>query len=75
MPDTRTVCRSCQGTKLARHYLCGDCWAQLPEPARTALNRRDNVAFRRLVDLHTQLREGVPLHEIEVAPWPARPST
>lgn len=68
MPDpTANICRGCNGPKRRTHYLCRPCWGQLTPAAQAALNKRTGAAFRRLSDLHEQLRAGVPLHEIEIA--------
>ncbi|MEU4825082.1 hypothetical protein AB0H37_24690 [Actinomadura sp. NPDC023710] len=71
MPDSHSsapACPSCGREKNPRHYLCRGCWAQLPDTVRRLLYRKDRLAFRRLSDLHEQLRNNVPLHEIEVTP-------
>jgi hypothetical protein len=66
---TRTTpCPSCTTPKPCRHYLCGTCWAALPNPARRALNRRDGKAYSRLHELHNRLDTGVPLAEIHITP-------
>ncbi|WP_262702010.1 MULTISPECIES: hypothetical protein [Streptomyces] len=61
-----TPCPSCRRPKGRGKYLCGACWFTLPQPARSALNRRDDHAMARLRELHSQLTGGVPLHEIQV---------
>lgn len=61
-------CPSCPRTKPRNFYLCRTCWFQLPQAARTALNRRDDEAGARLIDLYHQLNRGVPLADIKVAP-------
>ncbi|WP_329519118.1 hypothetical protein [Spirillospora sp. NBC_01491] len=60
------TCQSCGGRKKEGHYLCRVCWFMLPEPTRTRLARRDALAYRRLAELHDQLRRTVPLTEITV---------
>jgi hypothetical protein len=62
------TCPSCGGAKNPRHYLCPSCWRQLPDATRRLLYRKDRLAFRRLSDLHEQLRNDVPLNEIQVSP-------
>lgn len=67
MPEpTRNTCPTCPKRKLHGHYLCGTCWKTLPAAARNELNRRDAAAFRRLSDLHEQIRAGVSLNQIEI---------
>lgn len=67
MPDpTAHICRGCGGHRNRGQYLCRPCWWTLPDAARTALNKKDQRAVRRLADLHVQLRQGVPLNEIEI---------
>ncbi|MFE9099770.1 hypothetical protein [Actinomadura geliboluensis] len=71
MPDLHSavqMCRSCGGEKPPRHYLCRVCWLRLPAQTQRLLNRRDRLAFRRLADLHEQLRNGVDLADIQVSP-------
>ncbi|WP_203596252.1 hypothetical protein [Actinomadura bangladeshensis] len=71
MPDVHgavQICKSCGGEKNPRHYLCPGCWRQLPAVTQRRLYRKDRAAFRRLADLHEQLRNNVPLAEIEVSP-------
>lgn len=63
-----TPCHGCGNPRPPRTYLCRNCWALLPAPARRALNRRDKTAFLRLRELHKQLDAGVPLTEIQVTP-------
>ncbi|WP_433467016.1 hypothetical protein [Spirillospora sp. CA-128828] len=59
-------CPACHGAKERRHYLCRGCWRALRAPVRAALNRRDAHAGVRLLQLHRQLQQEVPLCEIEV---------
>jgi len=59
-------CPACEGEKHDRQYLCRGCWWELPPAARRALNRRDNLAVRRLASLREQLNNGVPLAEISI---------
>ena len=71
MPDLHgamQTCPACGGGKNPRHYLCRGCWPQLPDTVRRLLYRKDRLAFRRLSDLHEQLRNDVPLSEIQVTP-------
>lgn len=63
---TDRPCPSCKGQKLGRHYLCEECWWALPRDARGPLLRKDNLAFRRLAELLDQLRQGVPVGQIEI---------
>jgi len=65
----KLACPACR-TNLRRpgQYLCPGCWGQLPDRAQRSLNRRDRLALARLRELHDQLAEGLPLHEIDVAP-------
>jgi hypothetical protein len=63
---TTTPCPSCRRPKGPGKYLCSGCWFTLPQPARSALNRRDTHAHARLRELHSQLANDVPLHEIQV---------
>lgn len=65
---TATPCRACRAPKPSRWYLCGACWAALPEAARRALNRRDGRAFARLRELHAHIDSGQPLEELEITP-------
>lgn len=62
-----TSCPACQGPKTPRHYLCGGCWRQLPKAAQKALYRRDRQAGARLIELHHQIADGVPLAEIRIS--------
>lgn len=61
-------CRVCRTPRPRRMYLCRDCWFELPELARRALNRRDSRAFARLRELHKQIDAGVPLTGIRISP-------
>ncbi len=62
-------CPSCNAARKGRgQYLCRDCWAQLPAPARRALSRRDAQAWARLRQLHTHLDSGRPLAHLEITP-------
>ncbi|MCP9947341.1 hypothetical protein [Actinomadura madurae] len=70
MPDfhgAALVCPSCGGEKSPRHYVCRPCWRLLPAETQRRLYRKDPAAFRRLSDLHEQLRNNMPLNEIEVS--------
>lgn len=62
------ICPACEAPKAKTQYLCRPCWFTLSPAARTALKRTDMLAFRRLSGLLEQIRKGVPLSEIEVAP-------
>lgn len=69
MAETR--CPGCpSGVKETGEYLCLDCWSTLPRETRIALNRRDSkgMAWARLLDLHGQIRNGVPLDQVQVTP-------
>lgn len=59
-------CPSCGTPIQPRFYLCWTCWTGLPVETRRALNRRDNLAFRRLQQLLDQLKADVRLHEITI---------
>lgn len=61
-------CRVCRASKPARWYLCRDCWTQVPDPARRALNRRDDRALARLRELHAHIDNGLPLTQVEITP-------
>jgi hypothetical protein len=61
-----SACRCCGEAKAPRMYLCRGCWFTLQPTTRTALNRRDAFAMRRLSDLYEALRQGTALHLIEV---------
>lgn len=63
---TATPCRSCRSPKPSRCYLCGACWAALPEPTRRALNKRDGRALARLGALHAHIDNEQPLNELEI---------
>ncbi len=62
-----TTCPACQQTKTPRQYLCRGCWFTLQPATRTALNKRDDLAMRRLSDLYEALRQGTALHLIEIS--------
>lgn len=64
---TTQLCMACD-TNRRNGYLCRDCWFNLPQAARVALRRSDDLAIQRLQELLDQLTDGVPLHEIEVTP-------
>ena len=68
-PTRATTCPTpgCGEAKTARTYLCRGCWYTLPPAARTALTKRDGLAMRRLSDLLDQVRDGAPLHQVEVS--------
>lgn len=59
-------CPSCGGDRETGKYLCRGCWWLLPEPTRDALCIRDGRAIRRLQKLYGDLRNGTPLHTIEI---------
>jgi hypothetical protein len=61
-------CPSCGGPKDRPKYMCGICWRELPRPARQLLIERGPHALRRLSELLEQLRNGVPLAEVVIAP-------
>ncbi|MFD6935286.1 hypothetical protein ACFWAP_03890 [Streptomyces goshikiensis] len=63
---TASPCRACRHPKPVRWYLCGGCWAALPEKARRALNRRDGQALARLRQLHAHIDSEQPLEELEI---------
>lgn len=63
-----STCPACEQAKTPRMYLCSGCWFTLPSQARRALTKYDGMpAARRLGELHTQLRAGVPLHQIAIS--------
>lgn len=64
--ETVTDCPSCGKRKWRYHYLCGACWHALPDASRSALSYRDARATLRLIQLHRQLNDGVPVHEIRI---------
>lgn len=66
-PRTRH-CPSCEQPRRPTAYLCRTCWNRLPVSAQAALCRRDNTAFRRLAELHEQLRAGRALARIKITP-------
>ncbi|WP_019635031.1 hypothetical protein [Actinomadura atramentaria] len=57
-------CPSCGTPRPIRYYLCRSCWYQLAPAARRALSLRDSRAPQRLVELHRQLHQDVPLAEV-----------
>ncbi len=61
-----SACPACKEAKAPRQYLCRGCWFTLQPATRTALNKRDGNAMRRLSDLYEALRQGTALHQIEV---------
>lgn len=61
------ICPSCKGPKRRHHYLCLACWYALPAPSRRALSARDPNAPLRLLELHRQLQDGVPVGEVRIA--------
>lgn len=63
-----TPCPACDALKASRLYLCRGCWFTLPAAARRALNRHDAKAGARLLELHDQLADDVPLHKIAITP-------
>ncbi|MGW0821798.1 hypothetical protein [Streptomyces sp. NPDC002845] len=65
----KTPCPACRArARQPRHYLCDQCWGNLPGPTRRALNRRDSKATTRLQELHRQLAAGMHLADIQVTP-------
>jgi len=62
-----SACPCCGDAKAPRMYLCRGCWFTLPPATRTALNKHDDHAMRRLSDLHEALRQGTALHLIEIS--------
>lgn len=66
---TPTTCPvpGCDEAKATRMYLCRGCWFTLRPATRTALNKHDGIAMRRLSDLHEALRQGTALHLIEIS--------
>ncbi|GAA3223093.1 hypothetical protein [Actinocorallia longicatena] len=65
-PSTPPPCSSCGKPKPVGAYLCRECWWTLPARTRSRLNRRDDLAMRRLADLHAALQKGTALHKIQV---------
>jgi hypothetical protein len=66
MPD-RTRCPACKAKRrYPNQYLCPDCWFTLPDSTQRALKRRDRRAGARLIELHHQLADNVPLCEIRI---------
>jgi hypothetical protein len=63
-----TRCPVDQVTKRANEYLCRGCWVTLPLVARRALNKRDDDAGVRLLELHRQLNDGIRLIDIAIRP-------
>jgi len=57
----------CDEAKAPRQYLCPGCWVTLTPATRTALNKHDGIAMRRLSDLYEALRQGTALHQIEIS--------
>ncbi|MGH3376009.1 MAG: hypothetical protein ACRDP6_14820 [Actinoallomurus sp.] len=66
MPLIPTVCPACSATKEPKKYLCRGCWFTLPRAARGPLLRHDAQAFRRLSELLEQIRNDVPLNQIQI---------
>lgn len=65
------LCPCCGNPIAARFYLCRSGWAQLPDAAKKALNRKDGLpAARRLAQLRAQLNAGVALTDIEITEEP-----
>lgn len=63
------LCPSCRtAARGDGKYLCYDCWGGLSLRTRRALQRTDMKAYPRLQELYGQIRDGVPLAEIEVTP-------
>jgi len=62
-----TPCYSCKKPRQPGHYLCGNCWGQLPLAVRRALCKRDRLALARLRQLHEQIDADNPLSEIGVS--------
>jgi transposase-like protein len=60
-------CPRCGRAKNRRHYLCSTCWAALSDSARTALNKRDSMAYTRLRELLEQIHGQVPPHQISIS--------
>lgn len=63
---TGSPCRACRTPKPSRFYLCGNCWDQLTDATRSALERRDGKALARLRQLHAHIDSGHPLAELEI---------
>lgn len=62
------TCPACHDTKEPATYLCAKCWYQLTNHARRHLRRKDGTpAARRLGELLTQIKAGVPLGEIVIS--------
>lgn len=61
------ICPACRkNPRRGGQYLCRGCWYTLPPGTRTALNRRDDDATRRLSNLHEALQAGTPLRDISI---------
>ncbi|MEV5953751.1 hypothetical protein AB0M11_08230 [Streptomyces sp. NPDC051987] len=60
-------CPGCPtGRRPAKHRLCPDCWAKLPQDTRRRLTRRDGLTDRRVKQLRTAIATGTPLGVIRV---------
>lgn len=61
-------CPSCQEiAKQPKFYLCRVCWMGLSPVSRHRLSVRDSRAGVRLIELHHQLADEVPLSEIQIS--------
>jgi hypothetical protein len=60
------TCLNCTNQRRPGQYLCPPCWRGLTAAARRALNRNDRRALERMHSLHTQLRGGRRLDQIEI---------
>lgn len=63
-----TTCLACPQPRAPRAYLCPGCWWTLQPATRRALNRRDDRAGVRLLELRRQLTDGVRLADVTVTP-------
>lgn len=64
---TVLICPACRKKpRRKQQYVCRGCWYTLPSGTRSALNRRDDDAVRRLQQLHQELEDGVPLRNIVI---------
>lgn len=61
-----TVCPNCGNGKDSKLYLCRRCWLGLSVVTRKRLWKKDDDAMKRLYELYEQIRNDVPLSEIQV---------
>lgn len=58
----------CHGPRRPGQLLCDRCWVALSAATRAALIRSGPQATARVRQLHAQLADRRPLHEIKVSP-------